>query len=49
MSEELFTFPIDIKRTLKHLRQDMKDDWFYDAVRYEDLLSNANNLNEIIF
>ncbi|HFD32378.1 MAG TPA: RNA-directed DNA polymerase [Gammaproteobacteria bacterium] len=26
----------------------MKDDWFYDAVRYEDLLSNADNLNEIL-
>lgn len=48
MSEELLTFPIDTKKTLKHLRQDMKDDWFYDAVRYEDLLSNAKSLNEII-
>lgn len=48
MSEELLTFPIDIKATLKHLRQDMKDDWFYDAVRYEDLLSNADNLAEIL-
>lgn len=48
MGEELLAFPIDIKTTLKHLRQDMKDDWFYDAVRYEDLLSNARNLNEIL-
>lgn len=48
MSEELLAFPIDIRKTLKHLRQDMKDDWFYDAVRYEDLLSNADNLNEIL-
>ena len=48
MSEELLAFPIDVKKTLKHLRQDMKDDWFYDAVRYEDLLSNAKNLNEIL-
>jgi hypothetical protein len=48
MSEELLAFPIDIKATLKHLRQDMKDDWFYDAVRYEDLLSNADSLNEIL-
>lgn len=48
MSEELLAFPIDIKSTLKHLRQDMRDDWFYDAVRYEDLLSNGKNLQEII-
>ncbi len=48
MSEELLAFPIDIKTTLKYLRQDMKDDWFYDAVRYEDLLSNGKSLQEII-
>ena len=48
MSEKLLAFPIDTKATLKHLRQDMKDDWFYDVVGYEDLLSNARNLNEIL-
>ena len=48
MSEELLVFPIDISATLRHLRQDMKDDWFYDAVRYEDLLSNPENLRKII-
>lgn len=51
MSEELknlLTFPIDIKNTLKHLRQDMKDDWFYDTIGYEDLLSNSKNLPEIL-
>ena len=48
MDEELLAFPIDLNATLKHLRQDMKDDWFYDAVRYDDLLSNADNLKEIL-
>ncbi|MFI2810946.1 RNA-directed DNA polymerase [Microbulbifer sp. JSM ZJ756] len=48
MDENLLAFPINIGATLKHLRQDMKDDWFYDAVRYEDLLSNGNNLHEIL-
>ena len=48
MSEELLAFPIDIGKTLKHLRQDMKDDWFYDAVRYEDLLSDSKDLKEIL-
>ncbi|MBI9092377.1 MAG: RNA-directed DNA polymerase [Desulfobacterium sp.] len=46
--KNLFAFPIDIRKTLKHLRQDMKDDWFYDTVRYEDLLSNSNSLNKIL-
>lgn len=48
MSDDLLAFPINIKQTLKHLRQDMKDDWFYDAVRYEDLLTNADDLSEIL-
>lgn len=48
MDENLLAFPINIRATLKHLRQDMKDDWFYDAVRYEDLLSNGKNLHEIL-
>jgi hypothetical protein len=48
MGEDLLAFPIDIPKTLKDLRQDMKDDWFYDAVWYEDLLSNPSNLEEIL-
>lgn len=48
MDENLLAFPINVSATLKHLRQDMKDDWFYDAVRYEDLLSNGKNLHEIL-
>ncbi len=48
MSDDLLAFPIDVDATLKHLRQDMKDDWFYDAVRYEDLLSNGRSLQEIL-
>ena len=46
--ENLLAFPINEKATLKHLRQDMKDDWFYDAVRYEELLSNSKNLRKIL-
>lgn len=48
MGENLLAFPINIGATLKHLRQDMRDDWFYDAVRYEDLLSNRKDLHEIL-
>jgi len=46
--EYLLAFPIDIAATLKHLRQDMKDDWFYDAVRYEDLLTNSKDLLKVL-
>jgi hypothetical protein len=48
VDDELLAFPINIGATLKHLRQDMKDDWFYDAIRYEDLLSNGKHLHEIL-
>ncbi|MCH8531611.1 MAG: RNA-directed DNA polymerase [Saccharospirillum sp.] len=48
LDENLLAFPINIGATLKHLRQDMKDDWFYDSVRYEDLLSSGKNLHEIL-
>lgn len=48
VGSELLAFPINIGATLKHLRQDMKDDWFYDAVKYEDLLSNGKDLHEIL-
>ena len=44
----LLEFPIDVSATLKHLRQDMKDDWFYDTVKYEDLLSNENELKKVL-
>lgn len=46
MSENLLAFPIDIEKTLKHLRSD-KDDWLYDAIRYEDLLSNGKSLRAV--
>ena len=48
MDENLLAFPINYKATLKHLRQDLKDDWFFDTVRYEDLLSNTLDLHEIL-
>ncbi|CAI3964706.1 MAG: RNA-directed DNA polymerase [Alteromonas macleodii] len=48
MDENLLAFPINYRATLKHLRQDLKDDWFFDTVRYEDLLSNTRNLHEIL-
>jgi hypothetical protein len=48
IEQKLLTFPIDVKATLKHLRQDMKDDWFYDAVRYEDLLTNEKDLVRVL-
>ncbi len=44
----LLSFPINIAKTIKHLRKDMVDDWFYDTVGYEDLLSNPSSLFKIL-
>lgn len=44
MTENLLSFPINEKLTLKHLRQDMEDYWFYDSV--QELLTNRHSLLE---
>lgn len=41
MEEEvnLGGFHIDVNRTLSHLKQDLRDDWFPDFLNYEDFLN----------
>jgi hypothetical protein len=41
-------FPIDCNAVLAHLKQDMRDDWFFDAIKYKDLFANPNNLKETL-
>lgn len=48
MDKNLLSFPINYKLVLKHLHQDMRDDWFYDAVRYQDLLTNEKSIIKIM-
>ena len=45
---DLFAFPISIKATLAHLRQDMRDDWFPDPLLYKDLFDRPSNLREVL-
>lgn len=40
-------FPINCNAVLAHLKQDMRDDWFFDAIQYKDLLSAQDNLKEV--
>lgn len=40
-------FPINCNAVLAHLKQDMRDDWFFDAIQYKDLLSAQSNLKEV--
>lgn len=43
-SVDLLTFPIDIDAVLSHMRQDLKDDWFFDPLNYDDLFKDKTSL-----
>lgn len=47
-STGVLSFPIDCDAVVAQLNQDMRDDWFVDAIFYRDLLSNKKNLKEVI-
>lgn len=46
--QRLLTFPIDIKNVLKQLNQDMRDDWFADALSYTDIFSSSQDVCKTI-
>ena len=46
--EGVLTFPIDCDAVLKHLKQDMRDDWFLDTILYQDLFANTSSLQGVI-
>lgn len=35
-------FPIQFDLVLRHLRQDMRDDWYFDCLQYQDLFNAPN-------
>ena len=41
-------FPIKFDLVLKHLRQDMRDDWYFDCLQYNDLFKNSDEAKRII-
>lgn len=41
-------FPIRFNLVLKHLRQDMRDDWYFDCLQYDDLFNDPNEAKRII-
>ncbi|WP_448110304.1 RNA-directed DNA polymerase [Pseudomonas lini] len=40
-------FYIDVSKTLSHLRQDLRDDWFPDFINYDDFLTFDNIIEAI--
>lgn len=47
-SEGVLSFPIDCDAVLKHLKRDMRDDWFCDVLFYKDLFANKNDLQQVV-
>lgn len=41
-------FPIQFDLVLKHLRQDMRDDWYFDCLQYDDLFKNPDDTKRIV-
>ncbi len=41
-------FPIQFDLVLRHLRQDMRDDWYFDCLQYHDLFNDPNEAKKII-
>lgn len=41
-------FPIQFGLVLKHLRQDMRDDWYFDCLQYDDLFNDPEEAKRII-
>ncbi|MDR8363251.1 RNA-directed DNA polymerase [Pseudomonas sp. JL3] len=43
---KILAFDIEIDAVLQHLNQDMRDDWFTDAIQHRDLFENKIHLHE---
>jgi hypothetical protein len=41
-------FPIQFDLVLKHLRQDMRDDWYFDCLQYDDIFKNPDEAKRIV-
>lgn len=48
MNGQALGFPVDFDLVLKHLRQDMRDDWYFDCLQYDDLFKNPTEATRII-
>lgn len=44
----VLSFPIECDEVLAHLNQDMRDDWFHDAIQYKDLFEGNHDIKTLI-
>ncbi|CAI3789762.1 hypothetical protein AHFPHNDE_03466 [Pseudomonas sp. MM227] len=47
-SFELLAFTINTEAVLQHLNQDMRSDWFVDAIQHRDLFENKSSLSDTL-
>lgn len=48
MNGQALGFPVQFDLVLKHLRQDMRDDWYFDCLQYDDLFKDPAEAKQII-
>lgn len=48
LSGQALGFPVHFNLVLRHLRQDMRDDWYFDCLQYDDLFNNSADAKKII-
>lgn len=41
-------FPVRFELVLKHLRQDMRDDWYFDCLQYDDIFKHPAEAQRVI-
>lgn len=45
---QVFGFPVDLPAVLSQLQQDMRDDWYSDALAYADIFSDQIYIADVI-
>lgn len=45
---QVFGFPVDVNLVMRHLQQDMRDDWYADTLRYTDIFADQNYAAQVL-
>jgi hypothetical protein len=45
---KMLGFPVNVGRVLTHLKQDMRDDWYFDALQFSDIFDDQAYCQEVL-